>query len=545
MVKRQSGSKKRCGGRDSAMRVLLVEPDYRSTRDRPRTQSGDAAWSKPSDETLWYPPLGLMKIARFHKDRGDVVQFVRGCSSGAFARGDLFRPEEIWDRVYITTVFTYHFEIVVKTVQFYLDAVSGDRSRLFVGGMMATLMGKEIEKETGVRPIVGVLNSPHQIGLRGTSNIDLLPADYDLVDDTLYAVNDTFYAYTTRGCTNKCPWCAVPRIEPSYVPYIDIKPTLGALRKAYGDKARLKLMDNNVLVSPQLGKIVDDLLALGYGRGEHTDARPRKQRVIDFNQGLDASHLTEEKMRLLSSLNIRPMRIAFDRAKEKRTYLRALRLARKYGVDLFSNYMLYNFEDTPKGLYERLRVNIELNEEWVADHAGARSGKIYSYPMRFAPIHNTNGERENRSREAQNGSGERSRAWLTEPAWTKRFTRNVAVMTGAAHGAISPTPSLAWRTIGHTFEEFLTNLYMPEELLRNRSKHEKRVYPGERKHRRGTGKVETFRSFVLRLLRRQDARFWKFHEAVSQNSAKAIRACLKKRPDSEMRKWLRLYLKKR
>jgi len=118
-------------------------------------------------------------------------------------------------------------------------------------------------------------------------------------------------------------------------------------------------------------------------------------------------------------------------------------------------------------------------------------------------------------------------------------------MTGAAHGAISPTASLARRTIGQTFEEFLANLYMPEELLRNRSKHEKRVYPGERKRRRGTGKVEAFRSFVLRLLRRQDARFWKFHDAVSPNSALAVRACLKTLRDREMRKWLRLYLKKR
>jgi hypothetical protein len=86
---------------------------------------------------------------------------------------------------------------------------------------------------------------------------------------------------------------------------------------------------------------------------------------------------------------------------------------------------------------------------------------------------------------------------------------------------------------------------MPDEFLRNRSKHEKRVYPGERKRRSGTGKVEAFRTFVLRLLKKQDARFWKFHEAVSPNSAKAIRACLKTRPDSEMRKWLKLYLKKR
>jgi len=113
-----------------------------------------------------------------------------------------------------------------------------------------------------VSPVVGVLNSPRQIGLAGSSDIDLLPPDYGLVDSTLYAINDTYYAYTTRGCTNKCPWCGVARIEPAFVPYMDITPIIRTLRDDYGDKAKLKLMDNNVLASPHLGRIVDDLLEL-------------------------------------------------------------------------------------------------------------------------------------------------------------------------------------------------------------------------------------------------------------------------------------------
>ena len=250
-------------------------------------------------------------------------------------------------------------------------------------------------------------------------------------------------------------------------------------------------------------------------------------------------------MRLLSRLNIRPMRIAFDRATEKRDYRRALSVAKRYGVMLFSNYMLYNFDDTPRDLYERLMVNIHLNEECVAGESGRLAGKIYSYPMRFAPIADMNGDGGNRSREVSGRVKDRDRNWLNEPVWTRRFTRSIAIMTGAAHGAISPTPALARRTIGETFEEFVANLYMPEELLRNRNKHEKRIYPNEPKRRPGTGKVEAFRSFVLGLLKRQDARFWTFHDAVSFNSATAIRACLKGLRDAEMRKWLRLYLKRR
>jgi hypothetical protein len=364
-------------------------------------------------------------------------------------------------------------------------------------------------------------------------------------DASLYAINDTYYAYTTRGCTNKCPWCGVPKMEPSFTEYINIKPSILALRDACGDKPALKLMDNNVLASHHLERIVDDLLELGYGRGQFTQTHPKKHRVVDFNQGLDATYLTEDKMELLARLNIRPMRIAFDRVTEKRDYSRAIGLAKKHGVTLFSNYMLYNFNDMPRDLYERLLVNIGMNEEWVAEEPGRLAGKIYSYPMRFAPIADVDGNGGNRTREAMARKKDRRRDWLTEPVWTKRFTRSIAIMTGAAHGAISPTPALARRTMGETFEEFVANLYMPEELLRNRNQHEKRIYPSEPKRRPGTGKVEDFRSFILRLLKRQDARFWTFHNAVIPNRTAEIRACLKTVRDAEMRRWLRLYLKRR
>ncbi|GAI24170.1 unnamed protein product, partial [marine sediment metagenome] len=116
--------------------------------------------------------------------------------------------------------------------------------------------------------------------------------------------------------------------------------------------------------------------------------KPYRERVIDFNQGLDATYLTEDKMRLLSKLNISPMRIAFDRINERDEYIRAIRLAHKYKVSNFSNYMLYNFEDTPKDLYERLKINIKLNQK--LKRKGKKStASIYSYPMRYAPIHST------------------------------------------------------------------------------------------------------------------------------------------------------------
>jgi hypothetical protein len=524
------------------LRVLIVEPDYRRQGQRPVARPETGREERRNDETLWYPPLGLMKLSRFHKDRGDEVRFVYGCDAGVFSQGDLFIPSDLWDRVYITTLFTFHFDKIVRTIRFYRGAVGGSSHKIFVGGIMASLMAEAIFEETGITPIRGVLNSPEQIGLVGTTDIDRVTPDYELLDSHRYAINETYYGYTTRGCTNKCPWCGVPKIEPTFVPYIDIKPIIRDLRGRYGDKPILKLMDNNILASPQLPRIVADLLELGYGRGDRTDAEPKRQRVIDFNQGLDATHLTEEKIRLIAQLNVRPMRIAFDRLGEKRDYVRAVTLAEKYGVEEFSNYMLYNFEDSPRELYERLLVNIELNERLVAADPSRRAGRIYSYPMRYAPIVDRNGNKENRTRDAVKGDSGDNRDWLKNPVWTKRFVRNIEIMKGAAYGAISPTPSLARRAIGVDFEEFLANLYMPEELLRNRNRHEKRVYADEPNRKSGTGKVEAFRAFILGLLRKQDERFKTFHGAVAPNAAAAVRETLARVKDREVRKWLKLYV---
>lgn len=520
------------------MRILLVEPEYRKPIHRARREG-----KNPDDETLWYPPIGLAKIARFHRRRGDHVRFVVGRDRQVLSVADPCVPGKPWDRVYITTLFTFNFHDVVKTIHFYMDAVGGTRAKIFVGGIMATLMREEIFRETGVVPIPGTLTSAWQIGFQDNTNIDLLPPDYSIFDYR-YGIRDTFYAYTTRGCTNKCAWCGVPQLEPEYIEYIDIKPMIREMIAEYGDKAALKLMDNNVLASPAFERIVADLVELGYGRDQYTDTQPRRQRYVDFNQGLDATHLTPERMALLKMLNVQPMRIAFDNVREKDDYVRAVRLGHKHGVRKFSNYMLYNFRDTPRDLYERLKVNIQLNEEWVVQEEGKRSGRIYSYPMRYAPIRDPEGNGVNKQRDVVRGDAESPRNWLEDAIWTKRFIRNIEIMKGAANGAISPTPTLAWRTIGRDYMEFLTNLYMPEELIRYRNRHEEKVYDLEPQRASGTGKVEEFREFIKRLLTENGTTFRLFHNAVSANSVTHVRAVVEGLEDEELVKWLTFYLKR-
>lgn len=530
------------------MRVLLVEPQYRrqglredlEAVDTPSEHNGRSRI--PADNSLWYPPLGLMKLARFHNDRGDEVKFVSGCDAKVASLPDLFSPGARWDRVYIATLFTFNWDTIVRTISFYKQAVGGTVQNIFIGGIMASLMPQDLFEETGIYPITGILNSPSQIRLSRNEIIDQMVPDYEILDPRKYAINETYYGYTSRGCVNQCSWCGVPKIEPTFVPYIDIKPMIRSLREKHGDKPYLKLMDNNVLASPKLEKIISDLEELGYGRNCFTEARPARQRIVDFNQGLDASYLDERRMKLISKLNLRPMRIAFDRASEKMQYIKAAMLAQSYGVTDFSNYMLYNWKDNPRDLYERLVVNIRLNEE---SRKAKKKGfvSIYSYPMRFAPIEKEGSNSANRKRDVFRGEDAGNRNWLDDATWTQRFVRNIEIMKGAAHGAISPTPALAWRTIGKSYEEFLTNLYMPERLLRNRSKHERHVYRFEPNRPPGDGKVEEFRDFMLRLLKQNNERFRFFHDSISANSTERIRRAMRHCNDGEILQWLPFYLK--
>lgn len=524
----------------SVVRILLVEPDYRHGSSAFVKAANAPNAKKRDDESLWYPPIGLLKLATFHKLRDDEVRFVIGRDNDAIKEQDLFSHELLWDRIYITTLFTFDWKNVIDTIEFYKEAVGGSTGKIFVGGIMASIMPNDIYEETNIQPIVGILDSARKIGFDDDTDIDALPPAYEFLPPNIYAINDTYYAYATRGCTKKCPWCGVPDIEPAYCEYIDIKPVIRKMRELYGDKSRLKLMDNNVLASPALEQIVNDLVELGYGRGQKTESIPPRTRVIDFNQGLEATHINEANITMIERLHIKPMRIAFDRLSYRNLYTNAVSIAQRHGFKEFSNYMLYNEKDTPRDLYERLKINIDINQSW-RDESGKSAAAIYSYPMRFAPIKDDSPRRLNRSRDYVPPKPSMDNDYLQNARWTKRFTRNIEIIKGASHGAISPTPSLALRAIGETYEEFITNLYMPEELLRNRDKHEERIYPNNPDRKPGTGLVEEFRKFILLLLNNQDEVFFEFHDAVSPCSKEAIKQALKTCKNEEVRKWLEKY----
>lgn len=548
-------------------KILLIEPRYRNK----------------------YPPIGLMKIATYHRLLGDDVTFYKGeirnlvldqltedcierlgqidrrmpwplyrqyirdylylrktvaldkidlnqskyaslLSDMLRSYADIYRKQDYarypkWDRVYVTTLFTFYWKITVETIEDAKHLVRNEED-LHVGGVLASLLHKEIEAETGIKPHQGLLDKPGILDphLRKAKNIvvDDLPLDYSILDeiDYEYPTGSAYFTFMTKGCTRKCAFCSVPILEPTYKPKIATANKFDEIKKTFGEQQNLLLMDNNVLASPNFPEIIQEIKSMGFYKGAsmvppnelniairnlrnrvndkayvkkafnlhqnilkrlkgevqqkyydtlgeynllrletttkkqllaaHKELKPifekyrlkaPRRRHVDFNQGTDARYVTEETMRLMSEIPIKPLRLAFDYWGIRDKYENAVRLAAKYGILDLSNYLLYNFKDSPDELYMRMALNVKLNRE-----LGTR---IFSFPMKYVPLF---------------GEDAKSREYIG-PKWNKKFIRAIQSVLNVTKGIVAPGGNFFEKAFGQTIQEFNELLYMPETYI--------------------------------------------------------------------------------
>ncbi len=547
-------------------KVLLIEPNYKNK----------------------FPPIGLMKMATYFRMRGDDVIFFKGelkeflldwltslCINKFVAiddtinwrlRGDKikqyikrgqksdfsaiglyesqyevllypwidqYRKEfktgnlsdsSKFDFVGVTTLFTFYWDITIKTIEFAKTLVK-DINRLQVGGVLASIQPEEIYEATGIKPHCGTLHSKGDIDSDNNEIIDNLPLDYSILDeiDYVYPDNNAYFSYTTRGCIRNCAFCAVKTLEPNYIDYIPLKERIARTRRLYGEQQNLLLMDNNVMASQQFMQIIQDIKDCGFKEGDkyietnqydlairnlrlHINDRAYtrkafkllqtltemkrfsederteiyttrdkfgllsldtctrealiksyhifapyftkrysgskgKRRIIDFNQGVDARLFTNEIVKALSEVAIRPLRIAFDDIKTQPQYLNAIELSINNGLKDFSNYLLYNFQDKPEDLYERMRINVDLCEQYNVN--------IYSFPMKYHPIR---------------GEHSHDRDYIGK-YWNRKYIRAVQAILNATKGKIGRGKSFFEKAFGKNIEEYKELLIMPETFI--------------------------------------------------------------------------------
>lgn len=292
----------------SRRKILLVEPNYKNK----------------------YPPMGLMKISTYHKMRGDDVTFYKGefkdfilneiyeeVLKKLFANDDevnwrRYKKEILkylsrgnkksleillalsgeslvkenllyyrryylnkdylkypkWDRICITSLFTFYFQKTVDTINDF-KKICKDINEVKVGGIAASLVPKEFEEKTGIKPHIGLLDQKGIYDSGDDKIIDTLPLDYSILNevDYEYPEHDGYYAYMTRGCVNKCKFCAVPKLEPEYKEHISIKEQIKYVDSRYGAKRDLLLLDNNVFASNKFDDIIDEIKECGFESG--------------------------------------------------------------------------------------------------------------------------------------------------------------------------------------------------------------------------------------------------------------------------------------
>ncbi|MDD6209827.1 MAG: hypothetical protein PUB21_04385 [Bacteroidales bacterium] len=291
-------------------KVLLLEPNYKNK----------------------FPPIGLMKLATYFKLRGDDVVFYKG-NLKEFVIGQIteecieklnsldskinwkLRADKIakyikyrkhddleaieinkseysiliypwikyyknfyhkgeykkypkWDWIGVTTLFTFHWDITIETIEFAKTLVK-DINNLMIGGVLASIQPKEIEKATGIKPHCGTLSTPGDIDSDNPYIIDELPLDYSILDeiDYIYPDNNAYYSYSTRGCIRHCSFCAVPILEPKYNDYLPLHDRILRTKRLFGEQQNLLLMDNNVLASTYLPTIIEDIKSCGFRKG--------------------------------------------------------------------------------------------------------------------------------------------------------------------------------------------------------------------------------------------------------------------------------------
>ncbi len=440
--------------------------------------------------------------------------------------GHKYLPK-IYDRIYVTTLFTFHWRTTITAIKQSKKLVK-KKGEVKVGGVMASLLPKEIEQATGIKPVEGLLDRPSMLDSGNSIIVDELNLDYSILDeiDYQYPTGSAYFTFMTKGCTRKCKFCSVPILEPVYKNKISSIDKFRKITETHGDQRNLLLLDNNVLASPKFPEIIQEIKSLGFQKGakyvepnqfeivvrglksgtndiaylnkchrilshfltrrvrgakreivqsilerysllsredytkknviraysrlspifERYRNKAEMERYVDFNQGIDGRYVNEENMRLLTQINIRPLRIAFDFIGMSKQYINAVELAAKYGITDLSNYLLYNFKDTPEDLYERMRINIDLNKKYGL--------KIFSFPMKYIPLF---------------GEDAKKRIYIS-PKWNRKYIRTIQSILNVSKGIVAPGSDFFEMAFGKNLKEFQELLYMPESFIIHRNR---------------------------------------------------------------------------
>jgi len=411
-------------------KVLLLEPNYKNK----------------------YPPIGLMKLATYHRMLGDEVVFYKGdlnkfvlnelvdelipklieideivnwkkyrglvfdyikfghsekknklCSLSSclgfieqwltyyrnYYNKKKYFDEPRWDRVCVSTLFTFYWKVTVETIEFAKKIVK-DTNEVKVGGVLASVMPEDLHSETGIKPWVGLLDHP---GILDDNEIiiDSLNLDYSILHeiDYEYPESDGYYGYTTRGCIRSCKFCAVKTIEPDFNPYCSLRDKIQQTANEFGEKRNLLLLDNNVLASENLREIINEIKEAGF----INDAKYTEPNLIEIYYGkLQESYNDKAYVRAIHKLILKILKKMSGSPKQE--FYDYLEKNNLFNIDLIDREKLLEHKDYITNLSDKYRnkskksryvdYNQGLDARLINDDTASMLSEIPIRPMRVA-----------------------------------------------------------------------------------------------------------------------------------------------------------------
>lgn len=281
------------------MKILLVEPSF--------------PISSKSKNHRDFLPVGLLKLASFHRKRGDEIKLVRGNQQLVD-----FYPNQ----VKITSLFTYWSNYVWESVRFYKRTYPN--AKVIVGGIYASLMPDHCKQSGCDEVFTGV-----------DERVENYRPAYDLVDVDYQIV------HTSRGCLRKCKFCGTWKIEPKFISKKSIKDEICS--------NRIIFYDNNLLANPYIKDILKEL----------QNAKHNSRVVYSESQcGIDGRLLTPEVATLLKQARFLNPRIAWDHGYSQRKMIKKqidMLVTAGYPAKEIYIFMIYNYNQDYVEMFKKLK----------------------------------------------------------------------------------------------------------------------------------------------------------------------------------------------
>lgn len=255
------------------------------------------------------PNLALMRLASFHRERGDEIHVTRHIEP------DMFEPT--YDRVYGSAIFDFSRDRLERFRQVWPSAI--------VGG---TGSGSDITVEL-------LLGEPHEY------------VDYTGHDDF-----DASIGFTQRGCRLKCKFCVVPFKEGKNRSV----GTIPELWRGDGYPKKLHLLDNDFFGQPDWRKRIAEIRDGGYR--------------VCLSQGINVRLLDQEAAEALATIEYRDTKFerrrlytAWDNLKDEAVFFRGMDILERAGIEAkrVMAYMLIGYDkaETWERIWHRFNRMVE------------------------------------------------------------------------------------------------------------------------------------------------------------------------------------------